>query len=138
MIHSIKFCIRYAILAGVATIFNIASQDASLRVYQDDYAIPASIFVGTIIGLFVKYTLDKRFIFRFKAKSRRHDGGTFVLYTVMGILTTFIFWGTEYLFQYLYGTREMRYLGAVLGLAVGYLTKYQLDKRYVFRVSARS
>jgi hypothetical protein len=27
----------------------------------------------------------------------------------------------------------MRYLGGIIGLAIGYLTKYRLDKRYVFR-----
>jgi hypothetical protein len=26
----------------------------------------------------------------------------------------------------------MRYLGGVIGLAIGYLTKYHLDKRFVF------
>ena len=30
----------------------------------------------------------------------------------------------------------MRYLGGVIGLAIGYLTKYHLDKRYVFRTEA--
>jgi putative flippase GtrA len=137
VIASIKLAIRYAILAGVATVANIASQEGSLRLYQEEYSIPLSVFVGTLVGLFVKYVLDKRFIFRFKAKNRRHDGGIFILYTVMGLLTTVIFWGTEFLFQYLYGTREMRYLGGVIGLTLGYLTKYQLDKRYVFRVSSR-
>ena len=137
MIASIKLAIRYAILASVATVANIASQEGSLRLYQEEYGIPLSVFVGTLVGLFVKYILDKRFIFRFKAKNRRHDGGIFILYTVMGLLTTVIFWGTEFLFQYLYGTREMRYLGGVIGLTLGYLTKYQLDKRYVFRVSSR-
>ena len=27
----------------------------------------------------------------------------------------------------------MRYLGGVIGLMIGYIIKYQLDKRYVFR-----
>jgi hypothetical protein len=27
----------------------------------------------------------------------------------------------------------MKYMGAVLGLAIGYVTKYQLDRRFVFR-----
>jgi putative flippase GtrA len=52
----------------------------------------------------------------------------------MGLLTTVIFWGFEWAFQLLYETKEMRYLGGVIGLALGYLTKYQLDKRFVFRV----
>ena len=44
----------------------------------------------------------------------------------MGLATTVIFWGFE--------TKEMRYLGGIIGLAIGYLTKYHLDKRYVFRM----
>ena len=29
--------------------------------------------------------------------------------------------------------RHMRYVGAVIGLTIGYMTKYQLDRRFVFR-----
>jgi hypothetical protein len=29
----------------------------------------------------------------------------------------------------------MKYVGAVLGLAIGYVTKYQLDRRFVFRTA---
>ncbi|HMU91334.1 MAG TPA: GtrA family protein, partial [Pseudomonadales bacterium] len=32
-----------------------------------------------------------------------------------------------------FATKEMRYLGGIIGLAIGYLAKYHLDKRYVFR-----
>lgn len=31
----------------------------------------------------------------------------------------------------------MRYLGGVLGLAIGYVIKYELDKRFVFRQQAQ-
>lgn len=137
MIGPFKLAIRYAILATVATVANIASQDLTLNLYRGDFAIACSIFVGTAVGLVVKYLLDKRYIFRFKAKNRRHDSRVFILYTVMGLLTTVIFWGFEWAFQILYETREMRYLGGVIGLALGYLTKYQLDKRFVFRVRKR-
>lgn len=134
MISSFKLAIRYAILAAVATVANIAAQEGSLQVYQGLFEIGLSIFVGTAVGLVVKYILDKRYIFRFKAQNRRHDSRIFILYTVMGLLTTVIFWGFEWAFQLLYETKEMRYLGGVIGLTLGYLTKYQLDKRFVFRV----
>lgn len=137
VIGSFKLAIRYAILAAVATVANIASQEGTLHFYQGLFAIGGSIFVGTAVGLVVKYVLDKRYIFRFKAQNRRHDSRVFVLYTVMGLLTTVIFWGFEWGFQCLYETKEMRYLGGVIGLALGYLTKYQLDKRFVFRVQHR-
>lgn len=134
MISSFKLAIRYSILAAVATVANIAAQEGSLQVYQGLFEIGLSIFVGTAVGLVVKYILDKRYIFRFKAQNRRHDSRIFILYTVMGLLTTVIFWGFEWAFQLLYETKEMRYLGGVIGLTLGYLTKYQLDKRFVFRV----
>ena len=54
----------------------------------------------------------------------------------MGLATTVIFWGFEFGFQYLFATKEMRYLGGALGLAIGYVAKYLLDKRFVFRQGA--
>lgn len=84
----------------------------------------------------VKYILDKRYIFRFRARSVAHDTQTFALYTLMGLATTVIFWGFEFGFHHIFETKEMRYLGGVIGLAIGYLTKYHLDKRYVFRTEA--
>jgi positive regulator of sigma E activity len=50
----------------------------------------------------------------------------------MGVFTTLIFWLTEYAFHLVFLTDEMRYIGAILGLSVGYYVKYQLDKRFVF------
>ncbi|MCL1962124.1 MAG: GtrA family protein [Desulfovibrionaceae bacterium] len=47
--------------------------------------------------------------------------------------TTVIFWGFEFGFHAPFGTRWMRYLGGVIGLAIGYVAKYGLDKRFVFR-----
>ena len=44
-----------------------------------------------------------------------------------------IFWGLEFGFNWVFHTKEMRYLGGIIGLAIGYLIKYQLDKRFVFR-----
>jgi putative flippase GtrA len=92
------------------------------------------MIVGTGVGLVVKYVLDKRYIFRFRARDAAHDGKTFFLYTVMGLATTAIFWGFELGFDYLFATKQMRYMGGVLGLAIGYLVKYNLDKHYVFRM----
>jgi preprotein translocase subunit SecA len=39
---------------------------------------------------------------------------------------------SEFGFDFLFGTKLMRYVGGVIGLAIGYAIKYQLDKRYVF------
>ncbi len=75
-------------------------------------------------------------IFRFHARNATHDGQTFALYTLMGVATTLVFWAFEFGFDHLFETKGMRYLGGVLGLAIGYVTKYHLDKRYVFRAES--
>ena len=129
---AMKLAINYTIFALIATVANIGSQDLFLRWYDYHYHIALSVLVGTIVGLLVKYWLDKRYIFRFTTRSVGEDGWLFTLYTLMGVLTTAIFWGFEFGFHYLFNTDLMRYAGGVLGLAIGYLMKYQLDKRFVF------
>ena len=127
-----KIAINYTIFAIFATIANIGTQDISTRLYDGPYHLILAVFAGTGIGLVVKYFLDKKYIFKYQTTSASHDGKTFILYTVMGIVTTVIFWGFEFGFHYLYETKEMRYLGAVIGLGIGYISKYYLDKRFVF------
>ncbi len=133
MFASSKLAINYAIFALIATAANIGAQDLVIRTYSGAYDILASVVVGTGVGLVVKYILDKRYIFRFRARNVAHDTQTFALYPVMGLATTLIFWGFEFGFHHIFETKEMRYLVGVIGLAIGYLTKYHLDKRYVFR-----
>ncbi len=123
----------YTIFALFATVVNIGSQEIAITIYQGSFAIMLSILAGTAVGLVLKYWLDKRYIFQYQTQSIQHGSKTFTLYTIMGIVTTFIFWGFELAFEAIYGTKEMRYLGGVIGLAIGYYVKYQLDKRYVFK-----
>jgi putative flippase GtrA len=131
-----KLARTYLLLALIATLFNIGVQDVFIRVYSGPYGVLLAACGGTGAGLVLKYLLDKRYIFRFRAGSVSHEGRVFVLYTVAGLATTAIFWGFEFGFDYLFGSRQARYAGAALGLAIGYLCKYQLDRRYVFRAAA--
>lgn len=124
---------RYVLFAALATAANIGAQELVVRTYSGVNHLFVSVIVGTTVGLVFKYMLDKRYIFRFRTSSIGQDTKTFVLYTIMGLATTLIFWGFEVGFHYIFVTKEMRYLGGVIGLAIGYLTKYHLDKRYVFR-----
>jgi putative flippase GtrA len=136
MFASTRLVFNYTIFALIATAANIGAQDFVVRIYSGPFSIISSVMVGTGVGLLVKYVLDKRYIFRFRAENVVHDGQTFALYTGMGLVTTVIFWGFEFGFQHVFETREMRYAGGVIGLAFGYLIKFHLDKRYVFRTGA--
>lgn len=127
-----KLVAVYALLAAIATVANICSQYATERLYVGTHALAVAMIVGTGVGLVLKYVLDKRYIFRFRAKNALHDGKTLVLYTLMGVVTTAVFWAFEWGFLAMFRSQTMQYVGAVLGLAAGYFLKYRLDKRFVF------
>ena len=127
-----KIALRYTLFALIATAGNIAAQELSVQLYAGAWAIILSILVGTFAGLAIKFVLDKNFIFYDTSDSLSQDGVKFIIYTAMGGITTVIFWGFEYGFHLAYQSKEMRYLGGIIGLAIGYYLKYQLDKRYVF------
>ena len=124
---------RYAGFAALATVVNLGAQRLVLAAsgpVGTRYAL--ALVLGTDAGLVVKSLLDKRWIFADLETGARAHGRKFTLYTVMGLVTTAIFWATETAFWWVLGGDLAREAGAVLGLAVGYGVKYQLDKRFVF------
>ena len=127
-----KIAVLYTIFAVVSTAINIGSQMVSIWIYKGPFSVEISILVGTVMGLPLRYFLEKRYIFNFTSKNLVHDGKLFVFYSAMGVIATLIFWSTEYAFHLIYDTDFMRYLGGVLGLSIGFYVKYQLDKKYVF------
>ena len=127
-----KIAVLYTLFAMLSTAINIGSQMLSIWIYKGPLSVEISILVGTAIGLPLRYFLEKRYIFNFTSKNLVHDGKLFVLYSAMGVITTLIFWGTEYAFHLIYDTDFMRYLGGIIGLSIGFYVKYQLDKKYVF------
>jgi putative flippase GtrA len=90
------------------------------------------MFVGTLAGLVTKYILDKKWIFYHTPKDKKDDARKFMLYSFMGVFTTVIFWGTEMLFYYFVPYPNAKYVGAVIGLSIGYVIKYFLDRKFVF------
>ncbi len=102
-------------------------------------ALSIAIACGTGAGLVLKYLLDKRWIFKDRSSGAAAHGRRFALYTLMGGSTTVIFWGMQTSCFMIWGTQTMLMIGGGLGLAIGYLVKYQLDKRFVFdRVAVRA
>lgn len=122
----------YALFALIAIIANIGTQAIIVHAYTGNFHLELSVLGGTALGLVVKYILDKHYIFRFKTKSASHNNKTFLLYTATGVFTTVIFWGFEFGFNYLFQTDFLRYSGGIIGLIIGYIIKYRLDKKHVF------
>jgi putative flippase GtrA len=123
---------RYTAFAIVATLANLAMQRIVLALGDSVTLFALAVGTGTLVGLVIKYILDKRWIFHDTSTGVKAHGQKFMLYTVMGLVTTAIFWGTETGFWLIWKTDLMRELGAVLGLSVGYIVKYNLDRKFVF------
>lgn len=127
-----ELVIRYAGFAGLATLANLAAQRLVLAGIEGQAGFVLAVIAGTGAGLVLKYILDKRWIFFDRSGGVQTHARKFALYTVMGIVTTLIFWGAETAAWLIWQTHSMREAGAVLGLTVGYVVKYRLDRRFVF------
>ncbi len=128
-----QLTLRYSGFAVLATLANLATQRSVLALAEGTQGFALAVVSGTAVGLLLKYILDKRWIFFDASSGIAVHGRKFTLYTVMGVFTTLIFWGSETAFWLAWKTDLMREVGAVLGLAAGYVIKYTLDRKFVFR-----
>ena len=124
--------LRYAVFAIIATIANLGVQRLVLTQSGDGVTFAVAVGAGTLVGLVIKYALDKRWIFYDLGAGMKAHVRKISLYTAMGLITTAIFWGAETAFWLIWRTDVMRELGAVIGLSIGYVIKYNLDRRFVF------
>lgn len=128
----VHLTIKYSFFAVIATLTNLAAQEVSVQLYTGIYSLYLAMLAGTFAGLVCKYQLDKYYIFRFKTNSAHENMRKFLVYGLTGVITTLLFWSFELSFEFWFGTKQARYLGAIIGLSIGYVVKYHLDKRYVF------
>lgn len=128
--------LRYVAFALLAMVANLAVQELVVRGWP---AAPllAAIAAGTGAGFAIKYLLDKLWVFDDAFTGYRQEASKIALYGLFSIATTLIFWATELAFWMIWQTAPAKYAGAVLGLALGYVIKFCLDRRFVFR-AARS
>ncbi len=127
-----KLVVKYVLFACVAIVANLAAQYVVLHVYSGMFNLYAAIFLGTMVGLLVKYVLDKKYIFYYQTQTHQQNLKKFIVYSATGVVTTFIFWGCELLFNFLFSFSSAKFLGGFIGLAIGYTIKYHLDKKFVF------
>ena len=124
--------LKYTFFAGVAICINIASQEFTSSLYSGILDLHVSILTGTVLGFFAKYYLDCKYIFYYRFFAIKDDFKILFLYMIMRVCATLIFWTFELAFDWIFDARYMRYVGAVIGLSIGYTFKYILDKRFVF------
>jgi putative flippase GtrA len=123
---------RYIVFAVASTVLNFAVQEAVVRTAPTQ-SLALSILAGTAAGFAVKYVLDKKWIFFDDYTSHGSEIRKIALYGMFSVLTTAVFWCFEVAFWVLWQTELAKYFGGALGLAIGYISKYALDRRFVFR-----
>ena len=124
---------RYIVFAVISTLLNLISQYFTLLIFNGPLSLYVAIFNGTLVGLISKYFLDKKFVFDFNPIDKKNEATTFFFYTLTGIITTLLFWAVEITFDIIFEAETAKYIGAIIGLSIGYTIKFQLDKKFVFK-----
>ncbi|SLN65184.1 GtrA-like protein [Roseivivax jejudonensis] len=124
--------VRYAAAAAICVATNLAAQEAVVQA-APGAPLMVSIVIGTGVGFLVKHVIDKTWTFREPYITPAAEARRITLSGLFSVLTTVIFWGFELGFYVIWGTDAAKYTGAVLGLGIGYVVKYMLDRRMVFR-----
>ena len=123
---------KYTAFAICAIALNISVQMIVFHFYNGFLELYAGLACGTVAGMLLKFMLDKKYIFKYEAPDKSKNIITFVMYCLMGLITTCIFWGIEILFDYIFNNESGRLAGGIIGLIFGYTAKYSLVRRFVF------
>lgn len=125
--------LKYTAFAVIASLANLVFQYVSFKIYDASMALYLAMFVGTLAGLITKYILDRNYIFYSLPGDKKNEINQFVFYSITGAVITSFFWILEIVFDTFIDNANAKYAGAAIGLAIGYTTKYFLDKKYVFK-----
>lgn len=129
--------VRYAAFAAAAICINLLTQNAVLAVVGGFwFGIYAAILFGNASGLVFKFIVDKYWVFEDVDPSLVASSRKFALYAAFGVFTTLLFWAVELTFHYIFQTAFMTNVGAVIGLCIGYVIKYNLDKHVTFAAAS--
>jgi putative flippase GtrA len=127
---------RYLLFAIIAGAMNLGAQ-AMVSAIAPVQPLALSILAGTGVGFTVKYLLDKRWIFFDGYNGAAKEAREIFLYGSFSVAMTFVFWGFEVGFLAIWGTNTAKYVGAVIGLAIGNFAKYLLDRTFTFSQEGR-
>lgn len=125
--------VAYLLFGFLASALNIGSQAISFYFMgRDTQDVFIAMVVGTAVGFVFKYYVDKKVIFKHTSITVSMEGVVALKYTLFSILTTLVYILFE-MFAHTYFEHCCKEeVGAALGLLVGYIIKYYLDKHYTF------
>ena len=125
--------IKYATFAVFSIGVNLLFQYLTFLVYGESIFLYIAMFNGTIAGLVCKYILDKKYIVFWKTTTIGDDVRKFTIYSAIGGLLTSVFCVFEVAFDVLFDSEYAKYIGAAIGLTIGYTSKFYRDRKFVFQ-----
>ena len=75
---------------------------------------------STLVGLVIKYVLDKKYIFYYRTKTQTENAKKFIFILLYGSIYNFNILCSEILFDKLFEHDMSKYAGAIIGLSIGY------------------
>ena len=94
-----------------------------------------SQFIGSVFAVgityLIKFFLDKFLVFKAMSKKLKQASKEFIKYFMFAILTTLENLGIQFVLTNFFGT--ILELSVFIALSIGYLTKFFLDRTYVFQ-----
>ena len=121
-----KRILLYFLFAVLSSFINIIGQHIFLNFHENLFL---AVIAGSAAGLIFKYSLDSLIVFE---SDRALDLKNFIKYAFIGACITPVIWIVEVTFLNIFGTVFMRDVGALIGIALAYYIKYEMDKRFVF------
>jgi len=86
-------------------------------------------------GFFLKYFLDKKYVFDDSIGTKKEETKKASLYALMSLITTIQLFVVSGIIEFLIDWKYEFELGWLIGLVSGYVAKYYLDKKFVFKQS---
>lgn len=133
--------IRYLIFAAIAIALNMLVFSAAKFILEQLFNYPdfaviikyTAKLMGIASGFMLKYILDKKYVFNDSKGTLQEEAQKVGIYGLLSIFTTLLLFviseGVERIIDWKYEV----YAGWLIGLIIGYLLKYFLDKRFVFK-----
>ena len=142
-----KKYLLYMLFAVISTGVNLGSQYGIKNLLTNIFEFRKTIFflskefeiyfliqlvTGTVLGFITKFILDKFIVFEEKHKDIKHTLRQIIIYGILAVFTTIVFWGFEFAFKLFFCFTNSELVGGFIGLALGYTIKFFLDKKFVF------
>ena len=131
------------IFAAICTGVNLGSQyilklflaqieALQITFFEQELYFLIQLGTGTILGFITKFILDKFVVFKEKQSDAKHTLKQILIYGILAVITTIIFWGFEFAFKFAFTFMHSELAGGFIGLVIGYTIKFFLDKKFVF------